>query len=578
MIRPPPLPLALAAAALAFQARAQDFDRIAPKLPPKFEAPALSAPPAPAPVAAPETPVISALKGLVFVAGADQLEPRGRVAPAGGLDLARTPELADPHFRAQLEPFFGKPLTLADLARLRNLTLAWLKAHGRPFADVTTPPQNVSNGVVQVVLTRYRLGGVEVEGARWFSPGLIRRESGLKPGRPLELGALQTDLDRLNANPFLTVDAVFKPGAAPGETDVVLQAHDRAPVRAYAGYDNLGVRSLGRNEFNLGLNWGNAFGLGQILSYQLTRSFSGRYTSHAVSDVIPLPWRDRLLVFGSYEKARPDIAAVFNDQGHSGQASLRYVHVLPRIGWAGTAVVQDVQAGYDYKTTDNNLEFSGVRVFATQAEVDQFPLIYDATVTDRLGQWAIQNIAVYSPGGLTADNTTAALATLVPGARSEYAYDRILVTRTTRLPFGAVAVTRATAQGATHNLPDSEQLGGGGVGSVRGYDTDTALGSEGELFSQELRAPAFSPSRLFGDAGFGDLAQVGAFFDYADLRQVTPIPDQKRTVDLASAGVNGRYTLGRFIDVQLDIGWRLRSAPTEPHKGSYAQVSTTIGF
>lgn len=555
----------------------QDYERVAPNVPLKADR-AVSVP-ASAPTAgsSSQTTVVASLKALIFVAGFEKLIMSGQpVAAAGssGINTSQIPELADRRFTSQFADLLGQPATLADLDRIKTLTTNWLRSHGRPFVDVSVPPQSIASGVVQIVVTEYRLGRVEVEGAHHFSPSLIRNTSGLASGQTLRLDDLQTDLDRLNRNPFLNVDAVFKPGAQTGETDLTLKAKDRLPLRVYSGFDNLGVRSLGVSEFNSGVNWGNAFGTGQILSYQFTRSISGRSTSHSISDTIPLPSGDQLLVFGSYGQQRPTVAEIFNDQGHSGQASVRYAHVLP----SSHRFNQDVQVGYDFKTTDNNLEFAGFQVFAGQAEVDQFPLVYDAAVTTRLGQTAVQNVFVFSPGGLSPNNNRAALSGLAPDARAHYLYDRFLVTQTAPLPGGFSAVTRITMQASTHNLPYSEQVGGGGVGSVRGYYTDTALGSEGAMFSQELRLPAFAPSKLFDHSSeFSEKAQFGTFFDYAELRQIGHIVDVNN-LNLASAGFLLRYSISRSLDVQYDMGWRLRSAPTVPQLGAYGQISLTGSF
>ncbi len=569
--------VALALSAAGGGATAQDFDRIAPKLPQPNTAPALRGPIA-APVAPGADAVLApALRGVVFVAGEGALRPEGLAAanvPQGfsapGLQL-----LQQPAFRAEVAPLLGHPLTASGLNRLAALARSWYRSHRRPFVDVTTPPQNISSGVVQLVVTEYRLGAVQVTGNKHFSTPLIRRTSGLEPGQTLDLDQLEADLTRLNQNPFLTVNAVFRPSASPSQTDVDLRASDRFPLRIYAGFDNQGVRTLGLDEANVGINLGNVLGTGQIVSYQYNRSLSGRYQAHSVSDVAPLPWGDKLLVFGSYESERPNIASAFNDVGHSGQASIRYVHALPTLSWLS----EDLQVGYDYKTTDNNLEFSGFQIFGASAEVDQFPLVYDATESDRFGQTAVQNTLVFSPGGLTAGNNKTDLRALVPGSAATYAYDRLAITRTTRLPASLVSITRASVQGASDNLPDSEELGGGGVGSARGYYTDTALGSEGELFSQEVRLPPFSPSALLpAGAKIGDAAQAGVFFDYADLRQVSAIPDLPRVVDLTSAGFNLHYSASRFLDIQFDMGWRLRSVPGQTEHGSYGEIAITAGF
>ena len=556
----------------------QDFPRVAPNLPARTGASALAQPPVNVTQNRSQLPILAALKGLVFIDGPERLTSSGLPLSAvdgSGIDASRLPMLNDRRFLAQLAVFIGRPVTLAELDRINAQTTAWFRTHQRPFIDVSVPPQNIASGVIQVVVTQYKLNRVQIAGTRYFSPSLIKQTSGLQPGQTLRLDDLQTDLDRLNRNPFLNVNAVFHPGAQTGETDVTLNADDRLPLRFYSGYDNLGVRSLGVSEYNAGVNWGNAFGSGQILSYQFTRTFSGRSTSHSISDTVPLRWGDQLLIFGSYGVQQPLVAAIFNDKGHSGQASVRYVRPLPR----AHRFTQDLQLGYDFKTTDNNLEFAGFQVFGTQAEVDQFPFVYDANLTDHLGQTAIQNTFVFSPGRLTANNTSAALSTLVPEARADYLYNRFLITRTTPLPRGFSAVSRVTLQTSNSNLPYSEQVGGGGVGSVRGYYTDTALGSQGEMFSQELRLPAFGPSRAIDhNSEFGDKAQFGVFFDYANLRQVRPIANIASPVDLASIGFLARYSFSRSLDVQYDMGYRLRRAPTVPNLGPYGQISFTGSF
>jgi hemolysin activation/secretion protein len=562
------------AGAMASGAHAQDYQRIAPKVPTPETAPAITPPPPPSATGASTAKIPVVLKSLIFVAGSDHLRTAAALGSVpAGIDASQIPLLDNPGFKTELSSFLGNSFSFADLDKIRLAANNWLRSHQQPFVDITIPPQDISSGIVQVVVTEYHLGKVKVAGASHFSDDYILDTSGLKPGQTMELNQLQTDMDRLNQNPFLGVNAVFSPGDRTGVTDVTLNATEQFPIRVYAGYDNLGVPSLDLNEYNIGFNWGNAFDLGQVLSYQFTRTFNERYTSHSVSDVIPLPWHDQILIFGSYETQRPDISPLFDEVGHSGQASIRYVIELP----ATRSFTEDLQIGYDFKTTDNNLDFFGFNIFSGEAELDQFPLIYDGTLSDGWGQTSLQNVFVYSPGYITENNTTAAQQALVPGAQANYIYDRLLLTRTTSLPADFSAITRATLQIANHNLADSEQLGGGGVGSVRGYYTDTALGTDGILASQELRLPPISISGWTGHPQ-GDQAQLGVFFDYAYLKQNTVIPDSPNDVTLASAGANAHLSFLRNFDLQFDLGWRLREVATQPKNGAFGQIAITVGY
>ncbi len=357
------------ALALPGTAHAQAYQRIAPIPPPAHAPPPLAVPPAPPPLPASKRVILPALKGLVFVANPNAVVKAGVPASAvpGGIAIHDLPLLEQPDFRAQIVPALGKPLTLAGLDAAAATVTAWYRAHGRPFVDVAVPPQNISSGVVQIVVVEYRVGAVSVTGNHWFSSALIRRESGIVPGQVLTLEGLQADLDWLNANPFRTVNLTLGPGAAMGTTNATLMTEDRLPLHVYGTYDNEGVQSLGLSEWGAGFTWGNVAGLDQILSYQLTRAFSGRYTAHAISWSAPLPWRDQLVIFGSYELQVPEIASGFDDTGRSGQASLRYVHPLPRLPW----LRQGISFGYDFKITNTNLDFGGFTVFSGAAEINR---------------------------------------------------------------------------------------------------------------------------------------------------------------------------------------------------------------
>ena len=584
------LPVVAAAQVPSGTAPGQNAGVTAPKLPAPTVAPKVTAPTTtePSPAASDQQVLLPALKGLVFVAGAPALKAEGvDVSAAGptGVAAPQLPALNDPAFLTLMRAHVGKSLRTADLDKIREETRAWYTAHKRPFIEVVAPPQNVSSGVVQIVVEEYRLGDVEVVGNRYFSKNLVRAPLDLVKGQTIGLDQLQDNVDRLNDNPFLSVNAEFKPGKVPGTTDLTLRAADRLPVRVYAGYDNQGVPTLDRDEWNAGVNWGNAFGTGQIVSYQFTRAFNGRFTSHSASDVIRLDNSDKLLVFGNYATMRSAAylssflgPLEFDSDGHSSQASVRFVRTLPR--WQG--LTGHLQLGYDYKSTDNNSFFGEFQLGPPSLmETHQFPVILDGLEVDRFGSTAVENDLIYAPGRLSAHDNDTDFQLLVAGAQASYLYDRVSLTRTTRLPYDFSLIGRLIVQRSSTILPNSEQLGGGGVGSARGYDPDTGLGSDGELASVELRGPAFSPGQQLGWKSLQDVAQIGLFYDYASLRQPKQPQDlltggvaaSALALDLASTGAFLHYSIGRNIDLDFDMGFQLRRAPQETRLGNYGAIA-----
>jgi hemolysin activation/secretion protein len=200
-------------------------------------------------------------------------------------------------------------------------------------------------------------------------------------------------------------------------------------------------------------------------------------------------------------------------------------------------------------------------------------------MTDSLGQTTLSNDLVFSPGGLSDKNTDAAFETLVPGAKAEYVYDRLSVTRTTRLPRNIAWVLRGSVQVASGNLPNSEQMGGGGAGSARGYYSDTAVGSTGVILNTELRLAPFSPSALVSKApAFQDTLQVGAFYDFVDVQQPDQVPGASPPARLESVGVLLNYSAGRNVDLSIDGGLQLRRGPNETKKGGVVAMSLTVSF
>lgn len=572
--RAPLLALVLLAALAPAAGHAQDFERRLPQPPPQPPAPEVPVAPEQAAPAADSTQVLPMLRGVLFVDSPGALQPAG-VAPetvAGQIEARGLPLLADPAFTDKVRPYLGRPLTMGDLNAITRLVQDAYGATDRPFVDVSVPPQNVERGVVQVVVTEFRLGAVSVTGNEYYSSETILGMSDLEAGETLTLPRLRDALYDYNSDPFLTVNAVVRPGAATGTTDLVLEAEDRLPLRVYAGYDNQGVPTLGRDEWYAGFNWGNLFGGGEILSYQYTESFEERYHSHSGSFVAPISSDDRIIVFGAYAQQTPLLASVFRSEGHSWQVSARFVHDLS----TDDGVRSSFQLGADFKRTDNNLDFFGFRVLDNSVDVVQFPLIYTATIDDRIGQTVFQNLLVISPGGLSQYNEDIYLRQLVPFGDTTYIYDRASITRTTWFENGFSWIVRGMLQLATGNLPYSEQLAGGGIGSVRGYDPNAALGSEGVLLSSEILAPAFRPFGLTGE--YEDELQFGLFVNYASVWQHRRFPDSPRNAELASAGISANLSIGRHFDLEIGLGHQLIRAPFRLDRDTRAAIVATVGF
>ena len=510
------------------------------------------------------------------------IQPAGRISEQDGrssltttgLDILRSPD-----FTAIMTPFIGQALRFGQMQTLIDAVVGYYRARGHAFVTVSVPPQKIHQGILHIDVLEYRIGAIRVVGNRWFSDRTIRNQSGLQTGQTLSLDSLQTDLSWVNSNPFRTVDMVYRPGAAPGLTDVDLKVADRLPLYIYGAYNNQLDPTLGRVNWDLGISWGNAFNLGHILTYQLQRSVSGRFTGHNGSWEIPLTSRDALLVFGSYSVSYPVADQPLTNKGISGQASLRWQHMLPHIA-LGTLFGLDgtTQLGFDWKSTISDQFSAAVPLILANAETNQFVAGFMGSLQDPLGKTEINNQIVYGPPGISAYNKRGWYETIFPNAKPNYVYDRLTLKRALSLPWGFKANTRAAWQGATHNLLYSEQLMIGGMGTVRGYYVNTSFGSRGLMFSEEINTKGFSLGKWTGFSALEDTNTLGAFWDWGDNSQVHPAGIGPRVVTLSSIGADLNSKINRHLNMTVDAGWRLRRTASRGDRGVFCDFNLVAGF
>ncbi|MDB6066613.1 MAG: peptide transporter [Pedosphaera sp.] len=526
--------------------------------------------------------LIPKLAGLIIVSSDSQVKKEG--APAvTGLVVRDVPLLQGKDFTAVVAPYLGKPVSENKIRDLEDDIVLYCRSKNRPLVDVILLDQNIENGVLQLWLLEGRIGKVTVEneGSKWFKDSIILSQVSLQTNSTLDATKLQSDLDWVNHNPFREVSAQFKQGEKLGQSDVVLQVHDQIPLRGYVGYEDSGTKFTGEDRLLAGFNWGNVFGLDHQLNYQYTTDTDFRLVqAHSLSYVAPLPWRNTVTFFGSYVDAKGDFGSIAPgtvSKGKSYQASMRYEVPLPNIG----KYQHELSAGFDFKKSNNNLEFGGNTVSASDTHVAQFELGYSAVLPDAWGETSGGIEGYYSPGGLTPENDDAHFNGLRVGARAEYVYGRFTAQRVTRLPFDFSWVLRGTVQAANHRLLPSEQLGLGGYNTIRGYDERFENGDDGWIISNELRSPALKLGSLnfaFKNPNLDvDYLQFLAFFDYGSLHTLDRVGGDPIDAALSSVGGGLRYTMGKHLVLRFDYGYEL-SATSLSGKHSRAHIGVVGSF
>jgi hemolysin activation/secretion protein len=539
---------------------AQDYERLAPKLPPSQEG-QMELPPKPPAAQGDDTKVlVKELKGLVFVDNTAKV--RKNLTGISGIQADGLPLLQTADFRTVVNPYFGKPVTMRSLNTLVREIVIFYRDHDRPVVDVVVPEQEITSGVVQLVVIEATLGEVRVEGNEWFSSEFLADQVRIKPGEKFNEEVLRSDLRWINNNPFRDVNFIYTPGLKPGTADLVLQTKDRLPLRIFGGYEDSGNDLTDDARLFTGMNWGDAFGLDHQMNYQYTTNPDGKkLTAHAGSYVIPLPWRHTLTFFGSYVESSADVVAPFKLEGVSWQVSARYAAPLPDI----ETYRHEVVIGADFKNSNNNLEFGGTTVTNTPTDICQLVVGYDGGMKDPWGATSGGVTFFISPGGMTQDNESANFQVYQAFANADYMYGIIDFERVTALPCGFTLSNRFKYQFSNSNLLGSEQFGLGGYQTVRGYDEREANGAEGWLLSNEIRTPPISLGEMVGFPELNDQLQFLAFWDYGVTGNRTLLPGEDPNLILSGVGPGVRYAINPYLSVRFDYGFQLKQATAGRH-------------
>lgn len=513
--------------------------------------------------------IIANLKGIVLIGNPDELNKK----EYQGLTGVNIVDLSVPgkasNLQERLSKYIGQAFRMNDLNRIKRTIILYYKSEGRPVVAVQIPEQDVTDGILQILVTEATLGKIRTIGNKHFRSSLLKRYIKIKPGEPIDEETLVENLNFMNRNPFRRTDAVFTPGEVSGTTDIELVTQDRRQARVYIGVDNTGIRRTGANRWFTGFNWGNAWGLDHQLSYQYTTSSNfHHFQAHTVNYTMPLPWVQHMLTFfGGYSNVHAHLPAPgMRSHGNSYQASMRYDIPLPPI----KSYLHDIIAGYDFKRTNNTVEFGGYPTFGGNANLTQFVTIYNGGIQTRYTKTFIEAELYYSPFEWVGDQSHEDYSSLRPGADPVYVYGRVSLVNTYYMPrdFSFNFVFRS--QLASAALLPSEQFGIGGYNTVRGYDERAVNVDNGYILSAEVRTPVLGILKYIRNHNFKDGLQLLAFVDYGYGRDHRDVPTYPKNQYLISVGPGLRYNWDPYLAIRLDLGVKLHrhdfdGGPTRLH-------------
>lgn len=451
-------------------------------------------------------------------------------------------------------PYLNRPLSFNDLLDIRTqITQAYVE-RGYVTSGAVIPPSPVdlvqTDATLLIQIIEGTIEQINVTGSERLA-NYVRSRLAVATSPVVNQPRLTQALRLLAADPLLrSISADLAVGSRLGQNILNVQIEANPSFRATVELSNHRNPAVGSFEQRLELSSANLMGLGDRLglSYSQTEGSNGGTIKYAV----PLnPRHTELEMNLSFLNGRV-VESPFNlldiqTQSRAYEITLRQ----PLFQRASSSVREELAMGVTVSRLESESSLLGI----------PFPLSSGA---DENGQLRISALRFFQEYFRRSHRQVLALRSQLSmgfGAFNSTVNDagpdsRFLIWRgqsafVQQLGRGSSLVARANVQLADRPLVSFEQFSLGGVGTVRGYRQDAALGDQGVWGSLEMRFPLLSrPLQQLE-------LQVYPFLDAGYVWSHQAANSQM----LASMGVGTQFTWGHVV-ANLSYGLPLVTLPT----------------
>lgn len=479
------------------------------------------------------------------IAGADEV-----VATLTSVNISGVKVLKKSTVQAVAEPYLNRPVTRGEIAQLKFDIARLYYDKGYILVRVVTPPQDLSDGSLDIVVYEATVGNLQVRQDNLLRPYVVNAlTSRVKSGevfRESTVESMVNDFNDLN-----NVDATLNlmPGSAVGTTDLVLNLDKVKEDEQRVSVDNYGSELTGDIVGTINLEKTNLLRLGEKLDLDFTATDEGTYTIQGAVKV-PIGFRNVMFearalhseieIGDRLEALNADGQTDIYDVGFSSRLiNMRRQIAEVRIGFQARSHQSDIANVLD---TDDNIR----QVFGEGTYLARFPnlLLFGSL---RLAQ----GVDILDASDKGKVNATRAL-----GDPEVLLVQPLIFVNYRPIPKGELRV-QASGQYASDTVLSSDLFILGGYGSARGFEPAETTGDSGVQFTVEYDHTLYS----WNYRGSAWSALAGPFVDGGHVfnRQNGQVQDST----LVSAGFGAEITtdVSRVGDTKLrfDLAFPLGS-------------------
>jgi hemolysin activation/secretion protein len=490
-------------------------------------------------------PVLSGERVEVPVAQPQPLPPAPTaaepVATLTRISFGGTLLLEEPQLQAVAAPYLNRPISGSDIARLKyDLTSLYFKK-GYVLVKVTTPPQNLSDGVLDVVVIAGRIGDITVSNEA-LNPAIANsRLRTIRSGDVFNERIVESALQDINDLNNIGSSVSLRPGSATGTTDLDVRIRKADPGQDVQIFtlDNYGSEFTGDTIARLSLQKSNLLGIGETFGITGRKS-DDDFWAYQGEAMFPLPLRNLQLEL-DYLKSDNSIGDVFsalNSEGESKvyQAALSSALINQR--QRKLVIRGGIERGRYESTLTGFPDTSDTitKLFAeTSYSIRMSRLVTFVSVRANKGI-----------GALGASSEGDADASRLDGNPQAWTLESLLYTnyRLTDRDF-LQAILQAQQSDSTLLSPDLFIIGG--YGSVRGYEPAQSTGDSGVSLNLDLYRQFNMPEQWY--------AQAGPFIDYGYVHNRVAGSTLEENLWSAGVGAEFNYRHSQKLTSKLRLDW-----------------------
>ncbi|MCG6137764.1 MAG: ShlB/FhaC/HecB family hemolysin secretion/activation protein [Nostoc sp. LLA-1] len=442
--------------------------------------------------------------------------------------------------------FIQRPISLAEVFQARTQITELYISKGYITSGAYIPPQTIRSGVIKIQVVEGQLEDIQVTGTQRLNSNYVRSRLAIATSAPLNRQELLAALQLLQLDPLIeTLSAELSAGLHPGTSILQVKIQEAKTFSVQAILDNGRSPSVGSFRRRLQLNEANLLGSGDSLSLTYTNTDGSNALD--TSYTLPVNPHNGTLTLNWGTAASNVIERPFNILDI--QSSSRYYELTFR-----QPLLQTPTQEFALGVTASRRE-SEANYLSNTGEKSPFPSPgADAAGSTRISairffqEWTSRNtqevMAWRSQFNLGIGAFNATINSELPDSRflawqGQAQWVRLLAPET-------LLILRGNTQLTSRALLPLEQVGLGGVNSVRGYRQDLLLTDNGAVASAEVLLPILRLPQI------DSLLQVVPFVDFGVAWNNTAQNPDPNT--LASVGLGLRWTQGNNFTARLDWG------------------------